>query len=104
MEIAERLFSTMKQKKITQEQLAKALNTNQPTIAHWKAGTTKIPIEYIGKICKLLNISTEYLITGKEEENHLTPDEKYLVEQYRKVKPEGQKNILKYVEFELFKQ
>lgn len=104
MEIADRLFSTMKQKKITQEQLAKALNTNQPTIAHWKAGTTKIPIEYLKQICDLLDISTDFLISGEEKGDHYTKDEIYLVEQYRKVNPEGQKNILKYIEFELFKQ
>ena len=104
MDINERLFSTMKIRKITQEQLANALNTSQSVIAGWKNRGTIPTMEYLPKICEVLNVSWEYLITGKEEENHLTSDEKYLVEQYRKVKPEGQKDILDFIEYKLYKQ
>lgn len=104
MKISERIFELMKAKKITQAELAEALGITQPSVGNWKTRGTTPPMEYLPKICEVLDVSWEYLITGKEEENHYTPDEKYLVEQYRKVKPEGQKNILKYIEFELFKQ
>lgn len=102
MDIAEQLFLTMKQKKITQNQLAEALGTNQPTIAHWKTGT-KIPIEYVDKICKLLDVSADYLIRGVESKDYYTSEERNLVEQFRKVPEEAQSEIEKFIEFQIYK-
>lgn len=104
MDINERMFSTMKQKKITQEQIANALNTSQSVVAGWKNRGTVPSIEYLPTICEVLGVSWEYLVTGDETKQHFTSEEVYLVEQYRKVLPEGQKNIQRYIEFELYKQ
>lgn len=104
MDINERMFSTMKQKRITQEQLANALNTSQSVVAGWKNRGTVPSMEYLPIICEVLGVSWEYLVTGEETEQHFTTEEKNLVEQFRKVLPEGKKNVLKYIEFELFKQ
>lgn len=104
MTITERLFAQMKEKKITQAELANAIGIAQPTIGHWKTRGTTPPMEYLPTICKVLGVSWEYLVTGEETEQHLTSEEKYMVEQFRKVLPEGQKNIQRYIEFELYKQ
>lgn len=104
MDINERMFSTMKQKRITQEQLANELNTSQSVVAGWKNRGTVPSIEYLPTICKVLGVSWEYLVTGEETKKHFTSEELHLVEQFRKVKPEGQKNIQRYIEFELYKQ
>lgn len=104
MDINERLFSTMKQRKITQEQLANALNTSQSVIAGWKNRGTVPSIEYLPTICEVLGVSWEYLITGEETKQHFTSEELHLVEQFRKVLPEGQKEIQSFIEFQLYKR
>ena len=103
MDINERLFSTMKQRKITQEQLANALNTTQSVIAGWKNRGTVPSIEYLPTICEVLGVSWEYLVTGEETEQHFTTEEVYLVEQYRKVLPEGQKEIQNFINYQIYK-
>lgn len=104
MTINDRIFDTMKSKKITQGDLANALHITQSSITNWKTRGTTPPMEYLPTICEVLGVSWEYLITGTENVNHFTSEEVYLVKQFRKVLPEGQKNILNYIEFELFKQ
>lgn len=94
----------MKAKKITQAELAEALGITQPSVGNWKTRGTTPPMEYLPTICEVLGVSWEYLVTGEETEQHFTSEEMYLVEQFRKVLPEGQKNILKYIEFEIYKQ
>ena len=104
MDINKRLFSTMKQKKITQEEIAKALNTSQSVVAGWKNRGTVPSMEYLPTICEVLGVSWEYLVTGEETEQHFTSEEKQLVEQFRKVLPEGQKEIQSFIEFQLYKR
>lgn len=104
MDINERMFNTMKKRKITQEQLANALNTSQSVIAGWKNRGTVPSMEYLPAICEVLGVSWEYLVTGEETKNHFTSEEVYLVEQFRKVLPDGQKEIFDFIEFKLYKQ
>ena len=104
MDINKRLFSTMKQKKITQEEIAKALNTSQSVVAGWKNRGTVPSMEYLPTICEVLGVSWEYLVTGEETEQHFTSEEKQLVEQFRNVLPEGQKEIQSFIEFKLYKR
>lgn len=104
MNINERLFQLMEKKNIKYSALAERLNVKPQIITNWKTRGTTPPMEYLPTICEVLGASWEYLITGTETETHLTPQEIHLVEQFRKVLPEGQENILKYIEFELFKQ
>ena len=104
MDINKRLFSTMKQKKITQEEIAKALNTSQSVVAGWKNRGTVPSMEYLPTMCEVLGVSWEYLVTGEETEQHFTSEEKQLVEQFRKVLPEGQKEIQSFIEFQLYKR
>lgn len=104
MTINDRIFNTMKAKKITQGDLANALKITQSSITNWKTRGTTPPMEYLPIICEVLGVSWEYLVTGEETVQHFTSEEKYLVEQFRKVLPEGQKNIQRYIEFELYKQ
>ena len=104
MKISERIFELMKAKKITQAELAEALGITQPSVGNWKTRGTTPPMEYLPTICEVLGVSWEYLVTGEETEQHFTSEELHLVEQFRKVLPEGQKNIQRYIEFELYKQ
>ena len=61
-------------------------------------------MEYLPTICEVLGVSWEYLVTGEETEQHFTSEELHLVEQFRKVLPEGQKEIQSFIEFQLYKR
>lgn len=104
MKISERIFELMKAKKITQAELAEALGITQPSVGNWKTRGTTPPMEYLPTICEVLGVSWEYLITGEETKQHITSEELYLVEQYRKVLPEEQKEVFDFIEFKLYKQ
>lgn len=97
MTITERLFQLMKEKKITQNQLAEILNTKQATISSWKRRGTTPPLEYALDICKCLDISIGYLLTGEEaEEEHYTKDEQQLTQIYRTTDQIGKQRIMEY--------
>lgn len=103
MDINKRLFDTMKKKKITQEELANALNTSQSVVAGWKNRGTIPTMEHLPTICKVLEVSWEYLITGEESNTYFTPKEEQLVKQFRKVPEEAQNEIEKFIEFQIYK-
>lgn len=97
MNINERLFYLLELKGIKQAELASALHTKQQIINNWKTRGTTPPMEYLPTICKVLDISWEYLITGEEHTQHYTLDERRLIEQYRNTAPDGQTRIREYV-------
>lgn len=70
MEIIERILKTMDEKGIKQVDIANKLNINKSVIANWKKRKANPPLEYIEDICKILNVSISYIITGKETETN----------------------------------
>lgn len=104
MSINKRIFDTMKRKKITQETLAKELNTSQSVIAGWKNRGTSPSMEYLPKICEVLDVTWEYIITGERSKEHLTENEKQLINDFRYLWPEYQKEIMKYTKFKMEEQ
>ena len=57
-----RLKEVRKEKKITQQKLAKDLNTNQSVIANYERGRNFIATPFLYTICKKYNISADYLL------------------------------------------
>ena len=104
MNISERLFLIMEEKRIKNSNLAEKLSVKPQIITNWKTRGTTPPMEYLPTICEVLGVSWEYLITGKETKQHITSEEMHLVEQYRKILPEGQKDVLDYIEYKIYKQ
>ena len=97
MTINERMFEIMKQKNIKNKELAECLGVNQTVISAWKKRGNSPPAENIVQICKLLNISYEYLLTGKEKEA-LTKQETELINNFRLLEPEEKEMIIKKIE------
>lgn len=86
MTINERLFKTMNEKNIKMAELARSLDVNKTVVSAWKSRGTNPPIEYTVQICRLLDISIEYYITGKEGKD-LSPEEEILLKAYRLADP-----------------
>lgn len=55
----------------------------QSTISAWKSRNTFPKVDDLYKISCCLNVSMEYLLTGEDKENNLTPDETELLRNYR---------------------
>lgn len=89
----ENLEKILKQKNLTLNKLAKGTGLAQSPTSRWKNGT--IPNgETIIKICKYLEISSDYLLDlNPEAPPILTDQELKLLEHYRQCDPGTQKNI-----------
>lgn len=65
-EIGLRLSQKRKEKGYTQEKLAELVEVTPQTISYAEQGRKAMRPENIIKICTALNISTDYLLMGKE--------------------------------------
>lgn len=66
MKFGERLSLVLKERKITQRQLAEKINTTETALSRYVNGSRKPRMDNLLKIARALNVSVEYL-TGKEE-------------------------------------
>ncbi len=57
-----RLKEARQEKGWTQKQLAEAINTTDDSIFSWEKGRSQPSIELLRKLCKVLEISSDYLI------------------------------------------
>ena len=62
MLFGERLASVRKSKKISQEELAKAIGAHAPVIGRYERGEVKPSIEVAAKIANVLAVSLDYLV------------------------------------------
>lgn len=69
MTIIERIFAVLEKKEKKAVDLAAVLNVGTGQISTWKKRNTDPPAKYISQICEFLDISYEYLLTGKKTEN-----------------------------------
>lgn len=94
-----RIFECMKEKGITQKQVADALGIGQGTVAGWKQRNCPPPINHLTKIAELLGESLDYLATGSYNpmSYKLTNIEQLIIQEFRTASPEVQEDILNYV-------
>jgi transcriptional regulator with XRE-family HTH domain len=72
---------------LNDKQILKKLNiSNTSTITDWRSGKSKSPsAQNIIKFSNFFNVSTDYILTGKEKYNVLTPDEIEWLNLYKKL-------------------
>ena len=66
MEFGERLLLVLKEKEITQRELAEKININETALSRYVNGSRKPRMDILVNIARALNVSVEYL-TGEEE-------------------------------------
>ena len=64
MTIGERLYNLRKEKNISQEELANALDVSRQTVSKWETGESMPDFNKIQPICDYFGITTYELITG----------------------------------------
>lgn len=93
-DIVNRIFDTMKKKKVTQNNIAEKLGIGQSTVANWKSRNCPPPVEQLCQIAKILDVSVSYLVGEETNQQHLNQEEKLLIKYYRNITPEQQKLVI----------
>ena len=93
MLFGERLLKARKERKISQEELAKRLGAHAPIIGRYERGEVKPSIEVAAKIAEILGVSLDYL-TGLSEQL-IDKDILDQVNELQALKQEDQQHILK---------
>lgn len=71
-DIGKRIQNRRKQKGYTQEQLADMMNVSVQMISNLERGNKAIRIDNLVNLSKILNVSTDYILTGKETVGDMT--------------------------------
>lgn len=93
----ERLENILKQNKITQTEIAEAINLRRPTISEWKKNGNVPAGDICCKIADFLNVSVEWLITGKDKS--LSVHDRELLKKYNLLTTEQKEMIDNQIEF-----
>lgn len=64
--IIQRILLLLENKSLKMVDLCRFLGINTSTMTNWKNRNTDPPAKYIFPICEFLNVSCEFLLTGKE--------------------------------------
>lgn len=90
VDMGKRIYERRKSLGLTQEYLAEKMDVSTQTISYAEQGTKCLRAENLVKLCGLLRVSTDYILTGKKPEtavdalteklSHLTNEEMVFVE------------------------
>lgn len=93
MSFKNRLTELRKQKKISQEELAKKIGVHQNVIGRYERGEAKPSIELAAKLAKVLEVSLDYLVGNTDLELDKTIIDKLITIQKL---PDEDKNCIMY--------
>lgn len=93
MTINERIFRLLDNKNKSQKELAEYIGTTPQVVNKWKTRGTNPPSEFIYKISKYFDTSTDYILTGQIDQEQFSQEEKLLVKYYRHI-PGEQKSVV----------
>ena len=95
VEIGKRIQGRRKQMGLTQEQLADKMDVSIQMVSNLERGNKSIRIENLIKLSEILNISTDYILTGKET----TEDMQVLTEQMTSLSQKERKMMKLLMDF-----
>ncbi|MBO5122331.1 MAG: helix-turn-helix transcriptional regulator [Oscillospiraceae bacterium] len=95
VEIGKRIQGRRKQMGLTQEQLADKMDVSIQMVSNLERGNKSIRIENLIKLSEILNISTDYILTGKET----AEDMQVLIEQMTSLSQKERKMMKLLMDF-----
>ena len=69
IKLAENIKKFRKEHSFTQEQLADLMNVSIQMVSNLERGNKAIRIDNLINLCRILHVSTDYILTGKETVN-----------------------------------
>lgn len=88
-EIGQRIAIRRKQLGYTQEQMAGMMDVSIQMISNLERGIKSIRIENLINLCEILNVSTDYILTGRQTYQ----DSYHLAEQIAELSTEHRKTV-----------
>ena len=79
MTISERIFERLKQLSMTQKEFAEAAGIQQSTISEWKKNKTNPSSDKILAICKALDVTPQWLLSGVDPATSRGKNHEYYV-------------------------
>lgn len=106
MQIYEKIFTTLKEKGMTQREFSEKTGISQSTISDWKNKGVNPSIEKVTIICSVLGLSLEELLEGKDGKKvgadytivHKESEEHFLIEVYRQSTEREKNRLLGYAQ------
>ncbi len=95
MDIQDRLFAILKEKKITQKELSKRTGIPESTISDWKRKGKTPGADKVQAVCKVLGISPNEIL-GDSAYAKKDADMLRLIECYRAMDESDRKRLLAY--------
>lgn len=65
--ISQRIIKLRNDRNWSQTQLAKAMNVHLTTVRKWEDGISDPSAKSISRLCKLFNVTADYLLLGKDD-------------------------------------
>ena len=93
IEIGERIQTRRNQLNMTQEQVCKHLDIYQTYYSRIENGKVGVSIEMLLKLCEILDVSADYVLTGKISNKN----ESLLVEYYNKLNEKQKHYITQHI-------
>lgn len=103
MLISEKIFELLEERGMSEAAFAKKIGTSRSTVNSWKIRKQNPSSDKIMKICEVLEVSPEELLSDKDKQDTpkkkkkiYTEKEKELVDVYDDLSPKIQKRMLEY--------
>lgn len=97
-----RIFELADKQFAEQQDFAIAIEKKPSVVSQWRMGRTKSYRSCLPEIAAVLGTTTEYLLTGEGHKTRIANTENAqpdLVLKYNQLTPEGQKEVLAFIEF-----
>ena len=94
MTLGEKIKYLRKQKKITQEELAKTIGAVRGTLANWEIDVASPDKEMLIKIADFFKVTTDYLLGREEKSIDYSPLEKF-IKDFQKLPDKERKEAVK---------
>lgn len=96
-QVGERIKNLRQQLGLTQAELADKVGFTSQTVSNWESGSREPDIEALVKLSSLFNVSLDYLLSGKKEEEKITLDDMDAEKRLSWIiKKDDVKNFVKY--------
>lgn len=99
MKVIERIFILLDEKGKKAADLARFLNVNTSVTSSWKTRGKNPPVEYITQICEFLDVTTDFLLTGK-----LAPQQDNSLPIFNKLSNKNKQELQQYAEYLQYKE
>lgn len=73
LELKDRIALARKQAGLSQEQLGERLGVSRQAVSKWESGQANPDVDYLARMCDVLEVSSDWLLLGREPEAAPTP-------------------------------